>query len=337
MRCAPIQKRRTESKQSKQSKRSNTGTNNSTTDECHDKSLDDRSNIIEKENDFALFESEITGSLEVTMVGKGRIELNVSDELSLIISLEPINTLTSPIPSISAVSNTLKTFSKNFSSISGESRTINRNNCADDIMDVESQEAIDNKEDNNNCNDNKDNNNDDKNDQNDNNANKRSNKLDWLSNMFSCSILSAQLLLLNHWKKSLDLFQESVLHEQKIQNAITAKNNMKNNTLMSIKTEDIRIKKEKDEKEKEMSSVSPIGTSTEPIESSKESKEHSRETKDSKKRTSETHSETLEGVDVSGRLVHPMLRARLRDVGDGMAAHPSGESSELNKIYFDLF
>ena len=41
-------------------------------------------------NDFALYEGRLIGSLEIATVGKGIIELNFSDELLLVITLELI-------------------------------------------------------------------------------------------------------------------------------------------------------------------------------------------------------------------------------------------------------
>ena len=154
-------------------------------------------------NDFALYEGRLIGSLEIATVGKGRIELNFSDELLLVITLELIIVPPTALLPLSAPALPSR---------------------------VSTNEKI----------------NDDTSTSNDDGNKKISNANDlkWLTRLLFNSILQAQLLLLSHWKKSLDLLQESARQERERESSITtAATSTKSDS--TSKSSDVMIKIEK--------------------------------------------------------------------------------------------
>ena len=256
---------------------------------------EDTENKNDSRNDFALYEGRLIGSLEIATVGKGRIELNFSDELLLVITLELIIVPPTALLPLSAPALPSR---------------------------VSTNEKI----------------NDDTSTSNDDGNKKISNANDlkWLTRLLFNSILQAQLLLLSHWKKSLDLLQESARQEREREresSITTAATSTKSDS--SSKSSDVMIKIEKIE-HKVMVAIKTENTTTKPTNNSPNIPTASSLVEvSSKEHCSENHSVSLSSVNFFHRLVNPVLRGRARDVGDGIANALASTGEWNNSLYFD--
>ena len=236
----------------------------------------------------ALFEGAVLGSLEVCRVEKGQIDLNVTDNLSILINLEPIEN--SPIENDSKSGNInidrIETEKKNEMAQGNENMSNhhqmsiselenNQNTITEGekmIVDTDSGDSIDDRK--------------------------------WLADLFSSSLLKAQLLLLEHWTACLAVEREKKKTEREaaasaaIAIAIAAASALNYN------------------KFKPTGPVNTISLTT-----TNNNKPNPKEStvQDPKEHSSESCSASLLGVDVSKRLVDSVLRSRVRDVGDGIA------------------
>ena len=242
-------------------------------------------------NDFALYEGRLIGSLEVSTVGKGRIELNFSDEFLLIITLEEILAPPAAVPPISLP--TLPSLVSTNGRTNNGTSNHDKNNKISDGIDIK-----------------------------------------WLSQLLLNGILQAQLLLLSHWKKSLDLIQESARKEREREsliNTTAASINKNNNNMTSINSSDVMIKSEKIEpkvmlaiKTEDLIKTENKSTNNLPnLPSARKllasSEAASLTTVSSKDHCVESHSVSLSGINFFHRLLNPVLRGRARDLGDGIA------------------
>ena len=234
-------------------------------------------------NDFALYEGRLIGSLEVSTVGKGRIELNFSDEFLLVITLEEISAPPVAVPPISLP--TLPSLA------STNVRT--NNDTSNHDKDNKISNGIDNK---------------------------------WLSQLLLNGILQAQLLLLNHWKKSLEERERESLI-----NTTAASINKNTNSMTSINSSAVMIKSEKIEpkvmfaiktedlmktENKSTNNLQNLPSARKPLASSEAS---SLMAVSPKEQCVESHSVSLSGINFFHRLLNPVLRGRARDLGDGIA------------------
>ena len=244
----------------------------------------------EEKNDlFALFDSELLGSLEATVVRKGCIELNISRNISLLLTLEPI-----PKPNegkeVCHVSNdsglvvgTSHERSDGEDEIQSENRYM-KIDIKDDIKVVMIEEMKD----------------DMKMDTGEMEDLEGVNLPDvkWIQDLFSCSMMKAQLLLLEHWSSS----KQAEAENEKLQNATAAAARLASELKMRpVVTSKISSTP--------LTNVA-LPSSTQPPDSKIESKVH----------PSDTYSQSLSGIDVLKRLINPVLRSKVRDVGDGIAA-----------------
>ena len=403
----------------------------------------------QSDNDFALFEGKIIGSLEVSMVGKGRIELNISNELLLVITLEVLtpssssSSSSSRIPLLSPFTTTTTTSTTTVPTPSSDIPLhivvpTSNDDCASSPSQNEGEKVVGQKESNmeieeeveesrngsqdclngdegkgkggdgggvsclddpslyvnmivddneqlsdvhsssdsgtkkydgngngsihydkdvsNSGNCSKDssnskaigNNNDYDLSKNEAREEEKEEEKDitscqWLSHLFSGSILNSQLLLLTHWKKSLDQIQESARQEERLSiaaaaaataissssNSSSSRSNNSDPTDVIIKTEnpidtaspivksEIVIKSEMNVPKNVV--IDNAKNVPAPGEPSLSSKDTSLEESSSKEHSFESHSTSLTGVNFCRRLVDPSLRGRARDVGDGIA------------------
>jgi hypothetical protein len=234
----------------------------------------------------ALFEGAVLGSLEVCRVEKGQIDLNVTDNLSILINLEPIENGSIENDSKSGSINTdrIKTEKKNemvqgnenmsnhhqmsISELENNQNTITEGEKM--IVDTDSGDSIDDRK--------------------------------WLADLFSSSLLKAQLLLLEHWTACLAVEREKKKTEREAAAAVA-----------------IAIAASSALNYNKFKSTGPINTIS--LTTTNNNKPNPKEStvQDPKEHSSESCSASLLGVDVSKRLVDSVLRSRVRDVGDGIA------------------
>lgn len=251
----------------------------------------------------ALFEGAVLGSLEVCRVEKGHIDLNVTDNLSILINLEPIenSSIENDSKSVSINIDRIETEKKNemvqenenmsnhhqisISELENNQNTITEGEKM--IVDTDSGDSIDD--------------------------------LKWLADLFSSSLLKAQLLLLEHWTASLEMERE----KKKTENEAAA-------------AAAIAIAAASALNYNKFKSTGPINTTS--LTTTNNNKPNPKEStvQDPKEHSSESCSASLLGVDVSKRLVDSVLRSRVRDVGDGIALSINRSLGETSLRAFPL-
>ena len=277
------------------------------------------SNTISEEinNLSVLFDSELVGSLEVTIVRKGCIELNLSGNISLLITLEPIpkpdknndviiekNDSTPAIekPPVSPVSSVdvihsgeeyMKIDMNDYLQIDMKEgiKVDIIDKSKNDIMDIDENE---NKNENENDIENKDGD-----DLKGEGAGTGAEPCDvtWIQDLFSCSIMKAQLILLEHWSSSKQAEAEKERKENIAIAAATLASELKMKPLVNSKICVIPA------------TQATLPNSTQHLDSKIGSTVH----------PTDIYSDSLSGINVLKRLINPVLRSKVRDVGDGTA------------------
>ena len=260
-------------------------------------SLSFEHNAVSKEinNLNALFDSELTGSLEVTIVRKGCIEINLSGNMFLLITLEPI-----PKPcnekdvcTVSFDGSQVVDTPCVRSARVGESQNEEKNVP----MDMQEEMKVDMKmnmkmdiddtgdsvdlEESHFC------------------------GIKWIQDLFSRSLMKAQLLLLEHWSSS----KEAEIEKEKIENAAataaTAAATVRSASELKIKS--IAVTNTMITSTPHTQPILP--NSKKLIDSKIEFKVH----------RTDIYSDSLSGINILKRLINPVLKSKVRDVGDGIA------------------
>ena len=280
---------------------SNNGTESSTSCEPNTKS-EYTSNLT------ALFDSELIGSLEVTIVRKGCIELNLSGDMSLLITLEPIpkpgkkadvihenneNSESKPViekpcvcsdgvDAIHSGEEYMKIDMKEYlqiDMIEGIKIDVNNDSVDDMKMDIEENE------------------NKNENDLGGEGEGAQPCDVTWIQDLFSCSIMKAQLILLEHWSSSKEAEAEKERKENIALAAANLANELKmkpfvNSKIVITPTTQVTVPNSTQQLD------SKIGSTVSPA---------------------DIYSDSLSGLNVLKRLINPVLRSKVRDVGDGTA------------------
>jgi hypothetical protein len=227
-------------------------------------------NPNEKSNKMEIFsalsEGAVLGSVEVCRVEKGQIALNITDNLCILINLEPIEN--------STMENNSKNENKNVGVILNENSLHHHEMSISEVENnpiIQGDKMIADSDDTESTDDKK-----------------------WLNDLFSCSLLKAQMLLLEHWTSSLEIEREKKEKEAAAAAAAAA-------LAMSSN------------KPKSIGFTASVSTNNSIKERTKESI-----VQVPKKKSSESSSASLLGLDVSKRLADSALRSRIRDVGDGI-------------------
>jgi hypothetical protein len=244
-------------------------------------------NAVSKEmnNLNALFDSELIGSLEVTIVRKGCIEINLSGNTSLLITLEP-----NPKPcngnDVCTVPNDGSQFvdtSCGRSAGVGESQNEEKNMKMDVQeemkegmkegmkMDVDEMEDSEDLEES------------------------HISGIKWIQDLFSRSLMKAQLLLLEHWSSS----KQAEIEKEKVENAAAA-------TAATVRSaSELKIKSAAVVNTK----ISSSPTAQPIVPTKVESKVHH----------TDIYTDSLSGINILKLLINPVLKSKVRDVGDGIA------------------
>jgi hypothetical protein len=243
----------------------------------------------------ALFDSELIGSLEVTVVRKGCIDINLSGNISLLITLEPI-----PKPcngkDVCSVSNDgSQVVDPSCVSSAGVGESQNEEKNVKMEVQEEMKEGM-----------------------------KEGMKMDvddmgysedlkeshisgikWIQDLFSRSLMKAQLLLLEHWSSS----KLAEIEKEKIENAAAAVIAAAAAATVRSASE-LKVKSAVNTKIPSTPHTQPtLPNSTKLINSKIESKVHH----------TDIYTDSLSGINILKRLINPVLRSKVRDVGDGIA------------------
>ena len=269
----------------------------------------------------ALFESELIGSLEVTIVRKGCIELNLSGEMSLLITLEPI-------PKPDNKNNAIIEKNEN-----NDSKPVIEKPCvrSDGVGEIHSGEEymkidmkeylqIDMKEGikfdmiDESVDDMKmdidENENENEDDLGGAGAWAEPCDVTWIQDLFSCSIMKAQLLLLEHWSSSKQAEAEKEKNENIAIAAALLASELKMKPLVNSKIVTTPT------------TQAILPNSTQQLDSKIGSKVP----------PTDIYSDSLSDINVLKRLINPALRSKVRDVGDGTATTltPNRSTGEVN-------
>ena len=242
----------------------------------------------------ALFDSELIGSLEVTAVRKGCIEINLSGSMSILITLEPI-----PKPykgnDVCAVSydggytvDTAGVRSVGFGEIRNEEKNMKMDvqqemkegiklNMKMDIDEMEDSADLETS---------------------------HTSGIKWIQDLFSRSVMKAQLLLLEHWSSS----KQAEIEKEIIENAsVAAAAAATVRSASELKTKSVAAVNTKITSTPHTQPTLPYSTKL--IDSKIESKvQHT-----------DIYTDSLSGINVLKRLINPVLKSKVRDVGDGIA------------------
>ena len=119
----------------------------------------------------------------------------------------------------------------------------------------------------------------------------------WIQDLFSCSIMKAQLILLEHWSSSKQEEAEKERNENNAIAAATLANELKMKPIVNSKI-----------------SIIPATQVTLP-----NNTQHLDSKIGSKVLPTDIYSDSLSGINVLKHLINPVLRSKVRDVGDGTA------------------
>lgn len=239
----------------------------------------------------ALFDSELIGSLEVTIVRKGCIEINLSGSMSLQITLEPIpkpfkgNDVCTVSYDGGYIVDTACVRSVELGEIQNEEENMK--------MDVQEEMKEDMKADIDEMEDSTD------------LEKSHTSGIKWIQDLFSRSLMKAQLLLLEHWSTS----KQAEIEKEKIENAlvVAAAAAATVRSASELKIKSVAVVNTKITSTPHTQPTLP--NSTKLIDSKIESKVHH----------TDIYTDSLSGVNILKRLINPVLKSKVRDVGDGIA------------------